>query len=86
MQILLKPDAARNFCRSQECDDIDAYFGDVNSVTEIDLGSIIRVDCPSNDDAEELPYITIESGKTLTVKSEESFVRCVCCVLDDVLA
>ncbi|CAM9593958.1 unnamed protein product, partial [Ectocarpus sp. 8 AP-2014] len=61
--------------RSQECDDIDAYFGDVSSVTEIDLGTIIRVDCPSNDDAEELPYITIESGKTLTVKSEESFVR-----------
>ncbi|CAB1109311.1 unnamed protein product [Ectocarpus sp. CCAP 1310/34] len=61
--------------RSQECDDIDAYFGDVSSVTEIDLGTIIRVDCPSTDDGEELPYITIESGKTLAVKSEESFVR-----------
>ncbi|CAM9295269.1 unnamed protein product [Scytosiphon promiscuus] len=67
--------ALATVARSQQCDDIDNYFGDVGSVSEIDLGSVIRVDCPSNDDAEELPFITIESGKTLTVKSSESFVR-----------
>ncbi|CAM9518404.1 unnamed protein product, partial [Hapterophycus canaliculatus] len=69
------PTASLSAVRSQQCDDIDKYFGNVGSVAEIDLGSVIRVDCPSNDDAEELPFITIESGKTLTVKSEESFVR-----------
>lgn len=61
--------------RSQQCDDIDEYFGNVGSVTEIDLGSVIRVDCSSNNRGEELPVIIIESGKTLTVKSSESFVE-----------
>lgn len=58
-----------------ECDDIDAYFGDVNSVSEIDLGDVIRVDCPANDEGGPLEEVLIESGKTLTIKSNQDFVR-----------
>eukprot|EP00904_Undaria_pinnatifida_P009446 jgi/Undpi1/5631/HiC_scaffold_2.g00906.m1 len=58
-----------------ECDDVDEYFGDVSSVSEIDLGTVIRVDCPANDDGGYLEEILIESGKTLTIKSTQDFVR-----------
>lgn len=62
--------------RSQ-CDDIDRYFRDVNSVSEIDLGSVIRVNCPENDGYRNimLEEILIESGKTLTIKSTQDYVR-----------
>eukprot|EP00904_Undaria_pinnatifida_P009443 jgi/Undpi1/5629/HiC_scaffold_2.g00904.m1 len=58
-----------------ECDDIDKYFGDVSSVSEIDLGTVIRVDCPANDEGGDLEEVLIESGKTLTIKSTQDFVR-----------
>ena len=57
------------------CDDIDAYFGDVSSVGEIDRGSVITVECPPNADGEMIEEIVIGSGKTLTIKSTQPYVR-----------
>ena len=44
-------------------------------MSEIDLGDVIRVDCPANDEGGMLEEILIESGKTLTIKSTQDFVR-----------
>lgn len=58
-----------------ECDDIVAYFGDVNSVSEIDLGDVTTVECPANDEGGMLDEILIQSGKSLTIKSSRDYVR-----------
>ena len=58
-----------------ECDDIDQYFADVNSVSEIDLGDVTSVECPANDEGGMLEEVLIESGKTLTIKSTQDYVR-----------
>ncbi|CAM9381243.1 unnamed protein product [Ascophyllum nodosum] len=60
---------------SAACEDIESYFGDVGSVSEIDLGSVIRVDCPANDEGGPLEEILIASGTSLTIKSTQDYVR-----------
>lgn len=60
---------------SAQCEDIENYFGDVGSVSEIDLGSVIRVDCPGNDEGGPLEEILITEGTSLTIKSNEDYVR-----------
>lgn len=60
---------------SAQCEDIESYFGDVGSVSEIDLGSVIRVDCPGNDEGGPLEEILIAEGTSLTIKSNEDYVR-----------
>ena len=61
--------------RSAVCEDVETFFGDVGSVSEIDLGSVIRVDCPANDEGGPLEEILIASGTSLTIKSTQDFVR-----------
>lgn len=58
-----------------ECFDFDEYFGDVSSVSEVDVSPVVRVDCPANDEGEMLQEVLIESGKTLTIKSTRGFAR-----------
>ncbi|CAM9381103.1 unnamed protein product [Ascophyllum nodosum] len=56
------------------CDDVDLYFGNVSSVSEISL-DVIRIDCPALTDGEELEEIVIESGTNLTITTTRDYVR-----------
>ncbi|CAM9295561.1 unnamed protein product [Scytosiphon promiscuus] len=54
------------------CDDVDLYFADVSTSTEIDLEGVASLECPDNVDGEVIAGVTVESGKTLTIKSSEA--------------
>lgn len=55
-----------------ECDDLDLYFANVATSSEIDLNGVTSVDCPENVDGEVISEVLIESGNTLTIKSLDS--------------
>lgn len=55
-------------CEAQ-CDDLDLYFADVATESEIDLNGVTSLMCPDNADGEVISEVFVESGKTLTIKS-----------------
>lgn len=54
------------------CDDVDLYFADVSTSSEIDLEGVASLNCPENVDGEVIAGVTVESGRTLTIKSSEA--------------
>ncbi|CAN0078316.1 unnamed protein product [Pylaiella littoralis] len=57
------------------CEDIDTYFADLSTASEIDLGTVTSIECPANEDRALQSEILVESGKTVTIKSAEPTVR-----------
>lgn len=59
--------------RRSTCDDFERFFGDVGSVSKIELDTF-TVECPFDGDGE-LFEVFVERDKTLTITSTEFFAR-----------